>query len=123
MMNFSFKEKDEETGEMKPNPEFLKSNNAKSFLNFGITPDEKTEDGLEGQWYEQEIDGKTAKHIIYMPLATHGTSVYVPDACTDAVEFMQTVIPTDSTLKADNHIFPLKTLGCLMGFAWDFLYL
>ena len=120
--DFSFKEKDEKTGEMKPNPEFLKSNNAKSFLNFGITPDEKTEDGLEGQWYEQEIDGKTAKRIIYMPLATHGTSVYVPDACTDAVEFMQTVIPTDSTLKADNHIFPLKTLGCLMGFAGFFVF-
>lgn len=120
--DFSFKEKDEKTGDMKPNPEFLKSNNAKSFLNFGITPDESTKDGIEGQWYEKEIEGKTAKRIIYMPTSTHGTAVFSPSACTNAVEFMQNVMQTETELGVGDHIFPLKTIGCLMGFIGFFVF-
>lgn len=121
--DFSFKEKDEETGSMKPNPEYLQSNNARSFLNFGITPDESTPDGVEGKWYEQEIDGKVAKRVIYMPFSNHGGAVFVSAACTDAVEFMTTVFGTESTLTAGAHIYPLKTVGNLMGFVGFFMFL
>lgn len=120
--DYSFKETDEETGEMKPNPEYLKSNNAKSFLNFGITPDANTADGVEGQWYEQEIDGETASRIIYTPFATHGTSVYSSAACTDAMEFMTTVFDMPTDLADDSHIYPLKTVGTLMGFVGFFIF-
>lgn len=121
--DFSFKEKDEETGSMKPNPEYLQSNNARSFLNFGITPDESTPDGVEGKWYEQEIDGKVAKRVIYMPFSNHGGAVFVSAACTDAIEFMTTVFGTESTLTAGAHIYPLKTAGNLMGFVGFFMFL
>lgn len=120
--DFSFKEKDTETGAMKPNPEFLKSENAKSFLNYGITPDENTADGVDGQWYTKDIEGETASRIIYMPMATHGTSIFVSSACTDAVEFMMTSFDMTSELNASSHIYPLKMAGTLMGFVGFFLF-
>lgn len=122
--DFSYKEKNEETGIMKPNPEFLKSNNAKSFLNFGATPEETTPDGEDGTWYEQEIEGKTAKRIIYTPFATHGTVIFTSAGCTNAVEFMITSLGMEeSTLAADSHLYPLKTVGCFAGFVGFFLFL
>ena len=46
--DYSFKEKDTSTGKIKPNPQYLKSNNARSFLNFGITPTDHTPAGIRG---------------------------------------------------------------------------
>lgn len=120
--DYSFKETDEATGTMKPNPEYLSSNNAKSFLNFGITPDDTTADGVEGQWYEQEINEKTARRIIYTPFSTHGAAVFTPASCTDAVDFMTTVFDMPTELSNNSHIYPLKTIGTLMGFVGFFIF-
>lgn len=121
--DFSFKEKDNESQKIKPNPEFLKSNNAKSFLNFGIQPYEQTLDGIDGKWYEKEIDGKLAKRIIYMPLATHGTSIFSSKSCISAIEFMTNVFSVNTDLNSSNNIYLLKTAGNLLGFVGFFLFL
>lgn len=67
---YSFKETDKTTGKMLPNPDYLKHNNAKSFLNFGITPDSSTADGVSGKYYTKKVDGKEAFRVIYLETAS-----------------------------------------------------
>lgn len=104
---YSFKETDKTTGKMLPNPDYLKHNNAKSFLNFGITPDASTPDGVSGKWYTKTIDGKEAARVIYMENGFHTSQLFQPRSTTNAVEFMTRALNVDTTLKSTNRIYPL----------------
>lgn len=58
--DFSFKESDED-GNLKPNPDVLSFEKIKSFLNFGITPNDETPDGISGKWYTKKLMGMRLK--------------------------------------------------------------
>ena len=73
---YSFKETDKTTGKMLPNPDYLKHNNAKSFLNFGITPDSSTADGVSGKYYTKKVDGKEAFRVIYLENGFHTSQLF-----------------------------------------------
>lgn len=61
---------------MLPNPDYLKHNNAKSFLNFGITPDSSTADGVSGKYYTKKVDGKEAFRVIYLENGFHTSQLF-----------------------------------------------
>lgn len=113
--DYSFKEKDTSTGKIKPNPQYLKSNNARSFLNFGITPTDQTPAGISGRWYHKQINGHQASHIIYMENGTHGTVLFLSQPCTDAVQFMVQAFNMKTGLADGDHIYPVKMIGGLLG--------
>ena len=119
---YSFKETDKTTGKMLPNPDYLKHNNAKSFLNFGITPDASTPDGVSGKWYTKTIDGKEAARVIYMENGFHTSQLFQPRSTTNAVEFMTRALNVDTTLKSTNRIYPLRMIGSTIGFLGMFLF-
>lgn len=113
--DYSFKEKDTSTGKIKPNPQYLKSNNARSFLNFGITPTDQTPAGISGRWYHKQINGHQASHVIYMENGTHGTVLFLSRPCTDAVQFMVQAFNMKTGLADGDHIYPVKMIGGLLG--------
>jgi hypothetical protein len=122
--DYSFKERDPSTGRMKPNPRYYASNNAKSFVNFGVTPDAGTPDAVVGQWYQKQIDGRTAKRIIYMPAVNHTLSIFVPEAVSSAVDFFTNVFPSNTTLKRGNiGVSLVKSFFSMAGFAGFFIFL
>lgn len=121
--DYSFKEKDSKTGRIKPNPQYLKSNNARSFLNFGKTPTAQTPDGISGRWYTRQINGQKASHVIYMENGTHGTVLFLSQPCTDAVQFMVRAFNIKSDLADTNHIYPIKMIGGLLGLIGLFLFM
>ncbi|WP_204314787.1 alpha/beta hydrolase family protein [Bifidobacterium aerophilum] len=119
---FSFKETDTKTGKMLPNPDYLKHNNAKSFLNFGITPDASTPDGVSGKWYTQTIDGKEASRVIYLHPGFHTSQLFQADSTTDAVAFMVKAFNMNTTLANNNLIYPWKITGSAVAFAAMFMF-
>ena len=113
--DYSFKEKDTSTGKIKPNPQYLKSNNARSFLNFGITPTDHTPAGISGRMYRKQINGHQASHVIYMENGTHGMVLFLSQPCTDAVQLMVRAFNMKTDLADSNHIYPVKMVGGLLG--------
>ena len=122
--DYSFKEKDPATGRMKPNPNYPTTNNARSFVNFGATPEAATPPVEVGKWYKKEIDSKLAERIVYMPLSIHGMTVYVPEVIRNAVDFFNHVFPAPASIPAaDIAISQYKSLFSLLAFVGFFLFL
>ena len=119
---FSFKETDPNTGEMLPNPDYLKHNNAKSFLNFGATPDASTPDGVSGKWYTKTIDGKEASRVIWLHPGFHTSQLFQTDATANAVEFMTKAFGVNTTLANNNLIYPWKIAASAVAFASMFMF-
>lgn len=119
---YSFKEVDPKTGKMLPNPDYLKHNNAKSFLNFGITPTASTPDGISGKWYTKVIKGKRAARVVYLHNGYHGSQLYQPGSTTDAVAFMDRAFHMNTSLKPTNHIYQWKNVGTTLGLFGMFMF-
>lgn len=119
---YSFKETDAETGKMLPNPDYLKHNNAKSFLNFGITPDSSTPDGVSGKWYTKTVDGKEAARVIYLHPGFHTSQQFQIGSTADAVAFMVKAFGVKTTLANNNLIYPWKMVGSTIGMFGMFMF-
>ena len=119
---YSFKETDTETGKMLPNPDYLKHNNAKSFLNFGITPDSSTPDGVSGKWYTKTVDGKEAARVIYLHPGFHTSQLFQIGSTADAVAFMVKAFGVNTTLANNNLIYPWKMVGSTIGMFGMFMF-
>lgn len=119
---YSFKETDAETGKMLPNPDYLKHNNAKSFLNFGITPDSSTADGVSGQWYTKTIDGKESSRVIYLHPGFHTSQLFQVGSTADAVAFMVKAFGMNTSLADNDLIYPWKMVGSTIGMVGMFMF-
>ena len=119
---YSFKETDKTTGKMLPNPDYLKHNNAKSFLNFGITPDSSTADGVSGKYYTKKVDGKEAFRVIYLENGFHTSQLFQSSSTAAAMEFMVKAFNVNTSLQSGDQIYQWRMIGSTIGFIGMFMF-
>ena len=119
---YSFKETDKTTGKMLPNPDYLKHNNAKSFLNFGITPDSSTADGVSGKYYTKKVDGKEAFRVIYLENGFHTSQLFQSSSTAAAMEFMVKAFNMNTSLQSGDQIYQWRMIGSTIGFIGMFMF-
>lgn len=107
---------------MLPNPDYLKHNNAKSFLNFGITPDSSTADGVSGKYYTKKVDGKEAFRVIYLENGFHTSQLFQSSSTAAAMEFMVKAFNMNTSLQSGDQIYQWRMIGSTIGFIGMFMF-
>ena len=112
----------DETGEWRNAPrDYLTTDIAKSFVGFG-DPKQIDGDVISGEYYTQEINGTTARRVIYNPVQIHSWNTLSPTVVREAVEYFQTTIPAPTPLAADNQIGFLRECFTGIGIFGFFLF-
>lgn len=108
---FLFQEPDAD-GNMMPAKDFIKSENAQSFLNFGKTPSETREADV---MYKEKVDGEETIRVIYNPPITHPWSHFSKRSAQATIEFFSESLGAPRSIAADNQIWQLKEVFNFLG--------
>lgn len=94
--------------------DFIKSDNAQSFLNFGAEP-------VQGEllkanvMYKENVNGEEAVRVIYNPAITHPWSHFSKRSATATIEFFDASLTAPNSISADNQIWQLKEIFNAVG--------
>lgn len=112
----------DENGEWRNAPrEFLTTEYAKAFVGFG-DPARIEGSVVSGQYYELEIDGRTASRVIYNPLQIHSWNVLSPTVVRQAVEYFNRTIPVSTSLAPGSQTGFYRECFTAVGLAGFFLF-
>ena len=99
--------------------DFIRSDNAQSFLDFGTDPDGK-EQRKENTVYYETINGEKAMRVIYTPAITHPWSHFSSRSAKATIEFFDEALTAPVLIAPENQVWQLKEffdfIG-LLGFA------
>ena len=109
--------------EIKTNParDFIRSSDAKNFLNFNNGAEGFDGTPVAGQYYVQEIDGKETSRVIYTPEMTHPKVVFSQECVADAIEFFDRVLGAPNPIPANSQTWHAKTAFNLIGLVGFFM--
>lgn len=110
---FLFKEVNED-GTVLLAKDFIRSDNAQSFLNFGENPGGK-EVRSANTMYRREIDGKEAIRVIYNPAVTHPWSHFSRRSAKATIEFFDAALGTPDPMEPSRQVWQIKELFNLLG--------
>lgn len=99
--------------------DFIQSDNAQSFLNFGKDPAGQ-EYRNANEVYHEEIDGNDAMRVIYNPAITHPWSHFSKRSAAATIAFFDESLTSPNPIDAGNQIWQWKeffNLAGLIGFA------
>lgn len=108
--------------------DFIQSDNAQSFLNFGVDPTGKERRKADTIYYEN-VDDKSAMRVIYTPAITHPWSHFSARSAKATIEFFDTALTSPVSIDSDNQIWQIKEFFNLVGlvglvmFAFNFALL
>lgn len=112
----------DENGEWRNAPrDFLKTEYAKSFVGFG-DPSSVSGNVVSGQYYTEEVDGRTASRVLYNPVQIHSWNVLSPTVVKQAVEYFETTMPAASSLAPGNQIGFLRECFTAVGIFGFFMF-
>lgn len=103
--------------------DYAATDRAKSFVNFGADPATITEAVEVGKIYEQEIDGKTARRVLYTPTQIHSWFVLSPTSTGLTATFLQDSLNAPNPLPASNQLAFVKELFTALGLAGMFMFM
>lgn len=101
--------------------DYATTDQAKSFVNFGADPAECGEVEV-GKIYEKEIDGKTARRVLYTPSQIHSWFVLSPRSTGYTVSFLQDSLNAPNPLPATNQLGFIKELFTALGLVGMFMF-
>lgn len=87
--------------------EYVINNSAQAFLYFGEDPANTPEQRVAETIYEKDYDGVIGTRQIFVSNQTHMAGWYSTTPMNYILQFFGRVMPTDSTLKADNYIYTI----------------
>lgn len=103
--------------------DYVFTDQAKSFVNFGADPSEITEEVEVGRIYEKEIEGKTARRVLYTPTQIHSWFVLSPESTGMTVTFLQDSLQAPNPLPASDQLGFTKELFTGLGLAGMFMFM
>lgn len=103
----------DENGKETSSKDFIKYNNAQSFLHFGTDPgsDKRAAETI----YRQEVDGKEAIRVIYNPSIIHPWSHFSQRSTSATIEFFDAALGTPNPISSSNQVWQLKEIFNLLG--------
>ena len=94
--------------------DFIWSDNAQSFLNFGADPDGK-EQRKENTVYYETINGEQAMRVIYTPAITHPWSHFSKRSAKATIEFFDEALTAPVSIAPENQVWQLKEFFNFIG--------
>ncbi|WP_409290290.1 dienelactone hydrolase family protein [Peribacillus sp. SCS-37] len=94
--------------------DYIKTDPAQSFLNFGIDPSEG-EKRESYKIYKQDIDGKEASRVIYNPAQIHPWNHISRDVVTSTLEFFDDSLGSPKDIAPGSQIWQFKVLFNFIG--------
>jgi len=94
--------------------EYLSTDNAQSFLNFGIDPADG-EEREAGQVYTERVDGAEAMRVIYSMPQTHPWSTISSGAVGHLVDFFDESLGAPNPLPASDQVWQVKEVFTTIG--------
>jgi pimeloyl-ACP methyl ester carboxylesterase len=110
------------TGARLSAPFYMESENAQSFLNFGVDPT-----GMETRtadtFYHEEIDGKDAVRIIYRPPIIHPWSHFSARSTASTIEFFGETLGVPNQIASSDQVWNVKEAFNFVGLAGLVLFI
>ncbi len=110
---FFFRSKAKDGGHTVPR-DYIKTDGAQSFLNFGVDP-KVGESRTSYKIYKQEINGKTASRVIYNPAQIHPWNHFSATCAASGIEFFQDAFGAPNPIASTNQIWQIKVIFNLLG--------
>lgn len=110
---FFFRSKTKDGGHTVPR-DFINTDVAQSFLNFGVDP-KGVEPRTSYNIYKKEINGKTASRAIYNPAQIHPWNHFSASAAASGIEFFQDAFGAPRPIASTNQIWQIKVVFNLIG--------
>lgn len=111
---FFFRSKKSDGGHTPPR-EYIHTEYAQSFLNFGVDPKTEGETRTSYKIYEQEINGKVASRVIYDPAEIHPWDTISSSVAASSIEFFENALGAPNPLAPTNQIWQYKEIFNLLG--------
>lgn len=111
---FFFRTKNEDGTRTVPR-DYIHTDNAQSFLNFGIDPKVEGEVRTNYTMYQQEIDGRSANRIIYTPGQIHPWNHFSKNCVTYAMEFFEKAFGLPHAIVSSNQVWQIKVIFNFIG--------
>ena len=109
-------------GNMTAPPDFIRNNNAQSFLYFGQDPAGRSARSAE-TIYRQTINGKPAIRVIYNPAIIHPWSHFSQQSTAATIGFFQEAFGAPNPIAANNQVWQWKVLFNTIGLVAIFIFL
>lgn len=103
--------------------DFLKTNDAKNFVNFNDGPDSIKGDVQAGKFYEKQIDNKTAHRTIFQVTSTHPWVHFSKVSVSHGISFFDTVLHSPNQISPENQIWQIKTAFNFIGLIGFFMFI
>ncbi|SHI10400.1 alpha/beta hydrolase family protein [Sporanaerobacter acetigenes] len=111
---FFFRSKTENGGYTVPR-DYLKTEYAQSFLNFGVDPKVEGETRTSETIYKQEVDGETSSRVIYNPAQIHPWNHFSAKCASYGIEFFEDAFGAPNPISSSSQIWQFKVLFNLIG--------
>lgn len=112
---FFFRTYDAEGNILTPPKDYINTDHAQSFLNFGIDPATGGEVRESYHIYKQDVDGVEASRVIYNPVQIHPWNHFSKTCVTSGIEFFENAFGAPNPIAATNQIWQWKTVFNVIG--------
>src|SRR5690625_1965394 len=119
---FFFRTMDDD-GNVTPPRDFINTEKAQSFLNFGASPEEFGEKRSSYHMYKQEVDGEEAVRVIFNPAQTHPWNHFSATVVDSGLDFFDETLGAFDTSLGDNQIWQWKVLFNFIGLVGFIMFL
>ncbi|WP_298788916.1 S9 family peptidase [uncultured Marinococcus sp.] len=119
---FFFRTQQEDGSFTKPR-NYINTDNAQSFLHFGASPTDYTDERESYTMYEQEIQGTEASRVIYNPAQTHPWNHFSGHVVYNSLNFFESSLGAPDPIHSGNQIWQWKALFNFIGLVGFVMFL
>ena len=95
--------------------DYINTQYAQSFLNFGVDPKGGNEHRTSYNIYKQEVNGKIASRVIYNPAQIHPWNTVSSSVATSSIEFFQDAFGAPNPIAPNNQVWQIKEIFNFIG--------
>ncbi|KGX89310.1 membrane protein [Pontibacillus halophilus JSM 076056 = DSM 19796] len=111
-----------EDGTVTPPREYINTDYAQSFLNFGVDPASEGEVRDSYTVYTQEINGDEAMRVIYNPAQIHPWNHFSADVVDSLLTYFDESIGSPDSLNSSNQVWQWKVFFNFLGYIGFFMF-
>lgn len=119
---FFFRSIDED-GNVTPPREYIHTDYAQSFLNFGVDPNVEGEERVAGSFYEEEINGEIVSRIIHTPNQIHPWNHFSSTVVGDTIDYFEKTLSVPNPIDASSQTWQVKVGFNLIGLIGFFMFI
>lgn len=95
--------------------DYIKTDYAQSFLNFGVNPNELGENRSSYTIYKQDVNGTEASRAIYNPAQIHPWNHFSKNVVASSVEFFEDSLGAPNKINSSSQVWQMKVLFNFIG--------